>query len=207
MFSGNTSNQPKRIMVLLHGYGSNGHDLITLAPDFAEALDDTLFISPHAPFAFEGGIPGAYQWYSLTRRDTEFLLGGYANAKPKLEQFLNEVSEKFQIPFEQIVLAGFSQGGMMSMHYGLTSEKKFAAVMSFSGYILDCDYPSHISKPKMFVSHGDFDMVVPFTAHQFTVKKLQELGVDVTETVSQGLGHGIDYTCINAANRFLKTIL
>lgn len=194
-------------MVLLHGYGSNAHDLIALAPDFAEALDDTAFISPHAPFAFEGGIPGAYQWYSLTKRDTDFLLEGYNNAKPKLDQFLNEVSDKFQVPFDKIILAGFSQGGMMSMHYGLTSSKKFAAVLSFSGYILDCEYPSDITKQKMFVSHGDFDMVVPFAAHQFTVKKLQELGLDVTETVSKGLGHGIDYTCINAAKLFLKNVI
>src|SRR5437868_14996046 len=78
---------PEYLMIFLHGYGSNGEDLISLAPDFAEKIPNMHFISPDAPFKFEGGFTG-YQWYSLMDRATEKMLYGANVAEPILNNFI-----------------------------------------------------------------------------------------------------------------------
>lgn len=199
-------NKPKCMVMLLHGYGSNAQDLISLAPDLADHIQDAIFISPDAPFRFEGGMIGAYQWYSLADRSNASMLAGYSRAKPILDAFIKEQLSEHSLGLDKLVLAGFSQGGMMTLHYGSESEEKLMGMISFSGFLLDDGYfaASVRSKPNTLITHGDLDMVVPFEAYEYAVQKLKSLEFPVTGYHASGLGHGIDYGCLTAAQEFLK---
>jgi phospholipase/carboxylesterase len=207
-YSANPKTPPKNLVILVHGYGSNGDDLISLAPDLADSVEDAIFISPNAPFRFEGGMPNAYQWYSLLDRSVEAMLKGYANAKPILHKFIEDRLREYSLTFADVILIGFSQGGMMTLHYGSESEQELKGIISFSGYILDDSTFSNKvnSKPNTLVCHGDLDMVVPFDSYQYALKKMQHLKFPITGYAAKGLGHGIDYGCIDAAKSFLKGI-
>lgn len=206
----NLMQDPKYVMVLLHGYGSNADDLISLAPDFAEVLPDTIFVSPNAPFNFEGGfMGGAYQWYSLLDRSTEALAQGYLKAAPILEEYIESVQKRYGVESNQIILSGFSQGGMMTLEFGAHYGKKLAALLSFSGYILGSDLLSDDNKEvnqgtPIFISHGLLDVVVPVNAYHYAVSRLGHEGYKVTSFASLGLGHGIDMPILQAAKEFLK---
>ena len=80
--------KPKQLVVLLHGYGSNGEDLIGLAPFFAQALPEAEFLSPNAPFPCELS-PFGFQWFGLEDRSPEMKLGGVRVAAQILEPFLD----------------------------------------------------------------------------------------------------------------------
>ncbi len=197
---------PKHMVMLLHGYGSNAQDLISLAPDLTDYIEDAIFISPDAPFRFEGGMTGAYQWYSLINRSNQSMMTGFTKAKPILHQFIEEQLAEHSLTFDRLVLMGFSQGGMMTLHYGSQCEQPLKGMVSFSGFILDDDkFKSEVhSKPKTLITHGDLDMVVPFAAYHYALEKFQTLGFPVTGYEASGLGHGIDYGCLRAAQNFLK---
>ncbi len=201
-------NKPKALVMLLHGYGSNARDLISLAPDLENYIEDAIFISPNAPFRFEGGTVGAYQWYGLSDRSNASILEGYQTAKPILDAFIKEQLHEHNLTMDKLILMGFSQGGMMTLHYGSESKDELMGIVSFSGYIInDGNFAAKVgSKPRTLITHGDFDMVVPFEAYKYAVGTLKELDFPVTGYQASGLGHGIDYGCLGAAQEFFKRL-
>lgn len=205
----NFDKKPKYVVILLHGYGSNEDDLISLAPDM-DVLQDTVFISLQAPFAFEGGMGNAYQWYSLIDRSEDVIMAGFNQVYPILYQAIESIIKYYDINSNQIIIAGFSQGGMMTLNFGLTSNLKFAALLSFSGYFMDSGISysqcANADTP-IFLAHGDMDTVVPISSFKLAYSKLDSLGFKVMHHLSSGLAHGIDYGCIDAANDFLKNNL
>lgn len=199
---------PENLMIVLHGYGSNAKDLISLAPDFADSVDKLLIVSPNAPFNFEMMFPDAYQWYSLFDRSTEAMLLGFYKSYPILKKFIDDQLEKWSLSYENLILAGFSQGGMMAIHAGIMMQENIKGIISFSGYGLvdpELEKIMHI-KPKVLLCHGDMDMVVLPQSYHATREYLQSKNFDVQSVLSQGLSHGIDYRCIEKAKEFLKSL-
>jgi phospholipase/carboxylesterase len=195
----------EKIVIMLHGYGSNSKDLISLAPDLEEATgESTLFISPDAPFDFEAGMIGGYQWYSLLSRDTRDMHTAYKHAEPTLSSFIEDLLNFYDIDSRKVFLLGFSQGGMVALHFGLTYEKPLGGILSFCGYILDIpEFVTNINAATpVFLAHGMLDMVVPIQAHHFTHSTLEKRRVNVQSIISPGLGHGIDFLAINSAKDF-----
>jgi phospholipase/carboxylesterase len=200
--------KPKHIVMLFHGYGSNSKDLISLATDLADYIEDAIFISPDAPFKFEGLAADAYQWYSLENRSNQAIMAGYTKVKPILHEFVKEQLAEHSLAFDKLILMGFSQGGMLTLYYGSQSEQQLKGMISFSGYILDDkEFDLGVrSKPKTLITHGDLDIVVPFKTYHYAFAKLETLGFPVTGYEAHGLGHGIDYGCLKAAQNFLKNL-
>jgi phospholipase/carboxylesterase len=199
---------PSSLMILLHGYGSNCEDLISLAPDFATSLPDTNFISPNAPFPFELGGFGGYQWYSLLDRTDSVMFEGAVNASEILKQFIDEQLSRFKLSYKDLILAGFSQGGMMTLHNAVRFPEKIKAAICFSGYISGENKLEHgiRSKPRVLITHGIEDNVVPVESAKKAFKILDSYNVPTEIVLSPGLGHGIDIKCINAAKKFLESI-
>jgi len=198
------NSNPTYLMILINGYASIVEDLISLDPEVASEIGNIQFVSPDAPFEFEGGGDG-FQWYSLLDRSPRKMIEGTNIAEPILNSFIDTQLARFRLDDSKLILCGFSQGGMLSIHCAMKRARPCAAVISFSGYILDNkNLENEInSRPYVLLSHGQEDQVVPFDTYLRTRDRLESLKVPITTHVSPGLAHGIDFSCICAAKKFL----
>ena len=204
-------NNPKQLVILLHGYGSNKNDLITLAPELAQYLPDALFISPNAPEDLEGELyynMDAHQWFSLSERTEQKMYQGANKASLILEAFIKQQLEKFQLSFSNIALVGFSQGAMMALHTGLRLSERVRGIVGYSGLLIAPDkLKSEIkSKPSVMLVHGVEDNVVPIEEMEQAYKALDDNEVISYKYKCNRLAHGIDAYGIRIGGSFLSEI-
>jgi phospholipase/carboxylesterase len=195
----------KQLVVLLHGYGSNGDDLISLAPFFAQALPEAEFLSPNAPFPCEIS-PLGFQWFGLEDRTPEMLLGGTRLAAEILDKFLDAELTKRGLKDRDLALVGFSQGTMMSLHVGPRRPSRIGGILGFSGSLIAPHLlgPELKSKPPIFLVHGTADQVVPFGALTQAEKALRDAGIPVETEARPGLPHSIDQVGAQKGALFLR---
>jgi phospholipase/carboxylesterase len=199
------SGKAKHLVVLLHGYGSNGDDLISLAPFFAQALPDADFVSPNAPFPCEMSAFG-FQWFGFEDRTPEMLLGGAQLAGQILDRFLDGELAKRGLADRDLALVGFSQGTMMSLHVGLRRAQAIGGILGYSGSLVGADVlAAEIkSRPPVFLVHGTADQVVPYGALAAAELVLKDLGVPVETESRRGLVHSIDQVGAQKGALFLR---
>lgn len=197
--------RPRKLVVLLHGVGANGDDLIGLAPYWAQMLPEAEFLAPNAPFPCDMA-PFGYQWFSLLDRSPEPMLAGIRSAAPILDAFLDEALQRRGLSDGDLALVGFSQGTMMSLHVAPRRERACAGVLGYSGALLGSALlaAEAISRPEMLLIHGDADEVVPAAALPAAEQALTAAGFHVSAVVRPGLGHGIDPEGIALGANFLK---
>ncbi len=151
----------KNVIILLHGYGGDGKDISMLPLNWKRHLPNTIFICPngHEPCPIN---PSGYQWFDLTKDDPNYILEETIKAENKLNKFIDEIKNKFNLKNDKICLSGFSQGCMMSINLGLTAEKEFSCIVGFSGKIIDQkDLKSRKKNiTNTLLIHGDSDQVV-----------------------------------------------
>ena len=211
---------PTSVVVMLHGYGSNGDDLIGLAPFFARTLPDTAFYSPNAPQVIEGGFFGGYQWFSLGGYDPEVInrdpkrvadtfsamRPGVLPAAEVLNTYIDELLAFHGLEAGRLALLGFSQGTMMALHVGPRRTQQLGAVLGYSGALTGSAFLAGEikSKPPVALVHGDADPVVPFLAMAEAEKALTGAGVKCETLRIRGLQHGIDGEGAQFGANFLK---
>ena len=149
------------VIILLHGYGGDGKDISMLTLNWKRHLPNTIFICPngHEPCQIN---PIGYQWFDLTKDDSNYILEQSIIAENKLNQFIDEIKNEFNIENNKICLSGFSQGCMMAINLGLTSEQEFNCIVGFSGKIInkkDLKLRKKNSTSTLLL-HGDADQVV-----------------------------------------------
>ena len=195
---------PTSLVVLLHGYGSNGEDLIGLTPFWQDALPDTLFVAPNAPQICPGA-PDGYQWWALTSLSPEARAAGVGQSAPILNAFIDDLLARYGLAEDRLVLIGFSQGTMMALHVGPRRAGAIAGIIGFSGMLADPEALAEDvrSKPPVLLIHGDADDVLPVSSLVRARQTLETLGFDVSSHVSPGLGHGIDEAGIGLGLDFL----
>jgi len=199
--------EPKQIIVLLHGYGSNGRDLISLAPYWQKAAPDALFASPDAPFPCEMSPHAGFQWFSLAEYTPEKLLAGTEEAAPKLDAYLDELLKEYDLSDDKLALVGFSQGTMMSLYAGPRRKGKIAGILGYSGALIGAEGLNGQNKPPIHLVHGENDSVVPVVAYHTARKILLEKGFDVSGHSTAGLEHSIDEKGIESGAKFLAEIV
>ena len=151
----------KNAIILLHGYGGDGKDISMLSLNWKRHLPNTIFICPngHEKCSIN---PSGFQWFDLTKDDPKYILEQSINAEKILIKFISEIKTKFNLENKKIILSGFSQGCMMSINLGLTSEDEYNCIIGFSGKIIDQE--SLASRKKVSTNtlliHGDSDQVV-----------------------------------------------
>ena len=154
----------KHAVILLHGYGGDGKDISMLTLNWKRHMPNTVFICPNGHETCPIN-PSGFQWFDLTKDDTNYILDQSIKAEEKIKLFINEIKQEFNLKNNQICLSGFSQGCMMSLNVGLTSEEKFSCIVGFSGKIINQDNLKIRIKNSTdtLLIHGDADQVVPST--------------------------------------------
>jgi phospholipase/carboxylesterase len=199
---------PRQLVVLLHGVGANGDDLIGLAPHWAQYLPDAAFVSPNAPFPFDMA-PFGYQWFSLQDLSPAMMLAGVKAAAPLLDAFLDDQLAAFGLDASRLALVGFSQGTMMALYVGPRRAAACAGIVGYSGALVGADSLAGeaVSRPPVLLVHGEADPVVPVGALATAVRGLEGAGFSVEHHICRGLGHGIDPAGIQLGGRFLAQVL
>ncbi len=199
---------PGSLVVFLHGYGSNGADLIGLAPYWKAALPHTLFVAPNAPQPCPGS-PGGYQWWPLTSLTLEARAAGVRQSAPALNAFIDGLLERYGLTEDKLALVGFSQGTMIALHVGPRRERPLAGIVGYSGMLADPEALAAevITKPPVLLVHGQADPVLPVSSLHDAERALKALGFDVSAHVSPRLAHSIDEPGLRLGERFLSKAL
>ena len=196
------------LVVMLHGLGADGNDLIGIAPVWAREMGSVAFASPHAPFPCDMA-PFGRQWFSLQSRDPADMLAGIRTAAPMLNAYLNAELERLGLGADKLALVGFSQGTMMSLYTALRRPAPVAGIVGYSGALIAGDLPDDpvAAKPPVLLVHGTADEIVPFGAMEAAQAGLTSAGVAVESIARPGLGHGIDDVGLGAGAAFLRRVL
>lgn len=204
------SGNAKSIVVLLHGYGSDGRDLISLGQFWRDSFPDTMFVAPNAPEVC-GGNPYGFQWFPLDLAGGRDLarLEGAETAAPVVTAFLHDLWAQTGLTPGQTILGGFSQGAMMALYAGLRLPEPLLGIIACSGLIVSPEKlrTEIVSKPPVLLIHGDIDDVVPAMGSQAALPTLLDLGVETQLHISPGTGHSIAQDGLDAATAFLRARL
>ena len=185
---------PKQLVVLCHGLGADGHDLIDLAPTWSHALPDALFVSVDAPFPHESGF--GRQWWSVEDRTPAVLYAGVRRAAGFLDAFIDAELARLGLPAEAYALMGFSQGAMTVLFTGLRRPTAPRAILAFSGALVAPESLTAelANRAPVLLVHGEADDVVPVHRSRDAEAALRAANVPVEAAYVPRLGHGIDDT-------------
>ncbi len=186
-----------QLVILLHGLGADGADLIDLAPLWGKALPHAVFVAPHAPHPYvEAGY--GRQWFSLWDRTPQVQAEGADSARLWLDDFID--AELARVGVSDYALMGFSQGAMMALHTGLRRKHPPCAILAFSGRLIA---PERLSEatghPPILLVHGEADSVVPVENSRLAADQLTGAGQTVRLLTIPGLGHGLDDAGLSTA--------
>ena len=198
---------PKQILLLLHGFGSSGSDMIALAPAWRQSLPDALFLAPHAPQ--RSGFGTGYQWWGLSDFTPQALAAGAAQAAPAIDEFIDRKLKQYSLTESDLAIIGFSQGTMMALHVGLRRPRQVAAIVGYSGMLTGAAGLRHaqITTPPILLIHGSNDPVVPVASLHSAESELKRLGIAVTTHISSGVGHSVDPVGLRLGRDFVAKAL
>jgi phospholipase/carboxylesterase len=195
---------PKQLVVICHGIGADGHDLINLAPSWGQALPNAVFAAPDAPFLHDSGF--GRQWWSVADRSPPVMEAGARRAAPFLHRFIDDEITRLGLPLDAYALAGFSQGAMMVLFAGLRRPIPPRAILAYSGALVaPASLPAELAnRAPVLLVHGEVDETVPPTRSRDAEAALTAAGVPVESVFVPGLGHGIDETGVSMGALFLQ---
>ena len=195
----------KNAIILLHGYGGDGKDISMISLNWKRYLPNTIFLCPdgHEICSIN---PSGFQWFDLAKEDPTYILNESKKAEKKFFTFIDEVKNKYKLKNSQICLSGFSQGCMLSINLGLTSDDNFNCIVGFSGKIINKEdlLKRKISNTKMLLLHGDADAIVPpsslLEAKDFLIRN----DVEVETFLIKNCDHHIPIEASSIALNYIK---
>lgn len=203
------SGRSRQLVVLLHGYGADGNDLIEIGHAWRQWLPYAAFVSPHAPEPC-AEAPVGRQWFRIDRSDPASRWKGVTAIAPTLHRFLDDELTRHDLPPTALAIVGFSQGTMIGLHVGLRRATPPLAVVGYSGRLTapnQGDFAAMnsevVSRPPVLLVHGDMDTVVPPESLELSAQGLRTLGIEAETHMSRGIGHGIDQDGLQRGGMFL----
>ena len=202
------SGTARQLVVICHGVGADGHDLIDLASYWAHALPDAAFVAPDGPARYDMAppdYPHARQWFSLQDRAPDKMAAGVEQARAALDPFIDAELVRLGLPPDAYALAGFSQGAMTVLHTGLRRATPPRAILAFSGALLT-PVPTPPPATEVLLVHGEADDVVPIQRGRDAEAALLAAGMAVTATWRPRVGHSIDEVGLSQAALLLQRV-
>ena len=198
----------RSLVILLHGVGADGNDLIGLAPHFARALPEAAFVAPNAPYPCDMA-PMGYQWFSIQTQDPALRLAAIRQTAEILNAFIDAQLAGHGLGDDRLALVGFSQGTMMSLFTAPRRARAYAGIMAYSGRLEGgAELSTEIrSRPPVMMVHGDQDELLPVASMTEAAERLRDNGIEVETHVRPGLGHGIDEAGVQIGVSFLAQAL
>ena len=195
----------KNVIILLHGYGGDGKDISMLTLNWKRFLKNTLFLCPNGHEKCEIN-PMGFQWFDLSKNDEKYILEKSIEAEKIINKFIQEVKNKYQVLNKNIVLCGFSQGCMMAINAGVTSEQEYNCIVGFSGKIINRDnLQSKLkNKSKILLIHGDQDEIVSSTFLLEAKDFFKRNKFDIQTNLIKNCGHHIPIDASSLALNFIK---
>lgn len=196
----------RQLVVFLHGYGSNGDDLIGLADQWQPFFHDAAFVSPNAPTPVPGTYNG-YQWFSIWDVTPWQIEQGLRNVTPYVVAYVEAQVKRFNLKMSNVVLVGFSQGTMLSLHVGLRALNGLAGIIGYAGAMVSPETlmgEKQDSMPPVLLVHGMMDNVVPWGASQLAADVIRNTGGTVDTVFRPMLMHSIDAEGLKAGLNALK---
>ena len=200
-----SKNKPKQIIVLCHGYGGDGKDISSLAIGWQRFLPDAIFLCPNAPEICSIN-PNGYEWFDLSSEKKEIIFEKSLIAEKKLNNFLDEVLDDFQLSSSNLALVGFSQGCMISIQAAFKIKKKISCLIGYSGKVINKEHLSSniISKPATYLMHGQNDTIVPPT-HLLEAKEFfTKVGLKIKTKMFNNCEHRIPVEGSSIGLEFLR---
>jgi len=200
-----SKNKPQQVIVLCHGYGGDGKDISTLAIHWQRFLPEAIFLCPNAPEICAVN-PQGYQWFDLSSDKEELILEKSLIAEEKLNTFIDQILNNFQLEPNNLALVGFSQGCMMSIQIALKKKKQISCLIGYSGKVINQKHLSDNihSKPKIFLMHGANDTLVSPT-HLLEAKEyLAKHGLKIKTKMFKDCEHRIPVEGVSLGLGFLK---
>ena len=201
----NMSNKCSKIVFILHGYGADANDLLSIAKYWQRFLPEFFFCLPNAPNVCQIN-PNGFEWFDLMQIDEKKILEESLISLKKLEKFINNKLEILNLKFDDLFLVGFSQGTMMSIQYAISQKKEIAGLLGYSGKIFDYELLSKnlISRPKIKFLHGNIDEIIPVEEMYKAVDFLKINKFNVDYKVYENLSHAISPEGISDGLNFIK---
>ena len=200
-----SKNKPQQVIVLCHGYGGDGKDISTLAINWQRFLPEAIFLCPNAPEICAVN-PQGYQWFDLSSDKEELILEKSLIVEEKLNTFIDQILNNFQLEPNNLALVGFSQGCMVSIQIALKKKKQISCLIGYSGKVINQKHLSDNihSKPKIFLMHGANDTLVPPT-HLLEAKEyLVKHGLKIKTKMFKDCEHRIPVEGVSLGLGFLK---
>ena len=193
---------PRQLVVILHGYGADGDDLIGLGQHWSSLMPDALFLAPNAPTRCAQN-PFGFEWFPIDFEDMNRSVGGGAPlAREVVAGALGDFWSQTGLGPAQTLLVGFSQGAMMALHTGLSLDEAVLGIVSFSGALVPPPAFGTV-KPPVCLVHGDLDQVVDPRFTDEAATTLGSAGFEVAVHLSPGTGHGIAPDGLDFATAFM----
>ena len=198
----------KNSIILLHGYGGDGADISSIAFNWKRFIDDTIFLCPDGYQVCKLN-PTGFQWFDLSIDDKDYVTEEVKKAEKILIQYIEQIKKKYDLNNSQIILAGFSQGCMMSINLGLVCSQNFKSVIGFSGKIIDREDLKKriISNTDMLLFHGDADEVVPPSNLLEAKDFLERNKIKVEANMIKNCSHHIPIEALSLALKYIKKII
>ena len=200
-------NNDTNLIIVLHGYGANMNDLVSLSENIGDGK--SIFVFPNAPFEFQLSYQlYGYAWIFPPTMDSEEMPESMTESIDKLMVAVDILIEDYNIKLPNVILGGFSQGAMMSASFGLIRPDIFKGIFMLSGMLLGESYlVSNIQSDngqRVFVSHGEFDSLVPFSNLNKIVKFLESYGYS-PEFHQYPMGHELSLQSINDLGKWINS--
>ena len=198
----------ENVIILLHGYGGDGADISSIAYTWRRFIDNTVFICPDGPQTCKLN-PNGFQWFDLSIDDQSYIIEEAKKAEKILLNYIEQIKERYVLKNSQIILAGFSQGCMMSINLGLISNQSFKSVIGFSGKIIDRNdlQKRIVSKTNILLFHGDADEVVPPSSLLEAKDFLERNKIKVEVNMIKNCSHHIPIEALSLSLKYIKKII